>query len=51
MTRQQLGLLLNGSFGLPTTIVVNKEGIIVKAMPGYLAGEMEALVDGLEEYL
>ncbi len=51
MTRQQIGLLLNGSFGLPTTIIVDQDGKIVKAMPGFLAGEMEALVEDLENYL
>lgn len=43
MTRQQLSLILGGSFGLPTTIVVGKDGRIVEALVGSLPGDMPKL--------
>ncbi len=49
MTRQQIGFLLNGSFGYPTTIVVGPDGVIVEAIQG--AGQLEKLSGRLPTFL
>ncbi len=52
MTRQQLALMMpNGSFGYPTTLLVDREGVIVEALDGYLPGEMEKLAESIRERL
>lgn len=43
MTRQKIALLNNGSFGYPTTLVVDQAGLIVETLDGYLPGEMQKL--------
>lgn len=51
MTRQQLSMLMNGSFGYPTTVVVDQEGKILEALDGYYPGEMEKLVATIKSHL
>lgn len=52
MTRQQLALMLsNGSFGYPTTLLVDREGKVLDAIEGYLPGEMEDLADRIQTNL
>ncbi len=52
MTRQQLALISpGGSFGYPTTIVVDRRGIIVHAVTGYREGEMHELARRVERML
>ncbi|HBE68659.1 MAG TPA: hypothetical protein DDW52_10980 [Planctomycetaceae bacterium] len=48
-TRTRLLMLLGGSFGLPTTLVVDRDGVIVHTMAGYYPGEMSALSDKLHD--
>ena len=50
MTRHNLALLLpNGSFGYPTTVVVDRGTKIRKVVSDYLPGSMEKIVDRIEE--
>ncbi|MCR9293920.1 MAG: TlpA family protein disulfide reductase [bacterium] len=52
MTRQQLAMLSpSGSFGYPTTLLVNREGTIVEALEGYRPGEMEKLMARIQSEL
>lgn len=52
MTRQQLALILsNGSLGYPTTLLVGRDGRILKSLEGYYPGDMEELADILREQL
>lgn len=51
MTRQQVALLLNGSLGYPTTLLVDQNGVIVESMAGYLPGEMLGLSDKIKSLL
>jgi thiol-disulfide isomerase/thioredoxin len=52
MTRQQLAMLSTvGSFGYPTTLLVDREGIIVEAIAGYRPGEMENLIAEIKSML
>jgi hypothetical protein len=52
MTRNQLALLLpHGSLSYPTTLLINREGVIIEAMEGYLAGEMEELAEKIKALL
>ncbi len=50
MTRYQISMLME-SMGFPTTLVVDRDGIIVEALPGYLPGEMETLVSKIKSLL
>ncbi|MCA9129626.1 MAG: TlpA family protein disulfide reductase [Planctomycetales bacterium] len=43
MTRQQLTLVMGGSFGVPTTILVDRDGTIAEALIGSLPGDMQKL--------
>ena len=52
MTRQQLAMLSPaGSFGYPTTLLVNREGTIVESLEGYRPGEMEKLITKIQSEL
>jgi thiol-disulfide isomerase/thioredoxin len=53
MTRQQFSMLSpNGSFGYPTTVLVNKEGKIIEAILGAARpGELDALSDRIRREL
>lgn len=49
LTRSQLGLLSpSGTFGYPTTVVVDRSGTIVTAIEGYYEGEMEKLTEQIK---
>ncbi|RMF37166.1 MAG: TlpA family protein disulfide reductase [Planctomycetota bacterium] len=52
MTRQQLALIApGGSFGYPTTLIVDRQGTIVHAITGYREGEMHRLAQRVEAML
>lgn len=52
MTRQQLSMLTpSGSFGYPTTVLVGRDGTIIKSLEGYIPGKMEELGDVIRESL
>ncbi len=49
-TRGKLILLMpNGSFGYPTTLVIDGQGVIVEALEGYRAGDMAKLADTIRK--
>lgn len=52
MTRQQLAMLSpTGSFGYPTTLLVDRSGTIIEAIEGYSPGAMQKLADQIESQL
>ncbi len=52
ITRQQLAMLSpSGSFGYPTTLLVDREGVIIESLEGYRPGEMEKLVSKIQSEL
>ncbi len=52
MTRQQIAMLSpDGSFGYPTTLIVDRDGKIAAALNGYREGEMEKLVAVIKSLL
>ncbi|GAB5403912.1 MAG: hypothetical protein Aurels2KO_21430 [Aureliella sp.] len=51
MTRTRVGMLLNGSLGYPTTLVVGPDGVITDTLTGYRAGDMLNLASGIKRQL
>lgn len=51
MTRQRIGMLLNGSMGYPTTLVVGADGVITDTLPGYKPGDMQKLIGRIKSQL
>lgn len=52
MTRQQLAMLSpSGSFGYPTTLVIDRGGTIIHSLEGYRPGEMQKLARRIQDAL
>ncbi len=51
MTRTRVGMLLNGSLGYPTTLVIGPDGVIADTLTGYRAGDMLGLASVVKRQL